>query len=241
LEARLRLTDTTNAFTYNLGVLVKPTQDIKVGLSYRARADLRFKDSDVKLGGVGFAASPTTHADVKPLPLPPVINAGLFWQISPQWGAEFVYEFTRWSEFKTFKANFAPVPLFFGAVPVPGFNLPQNWKDTSSYRFGSFYALNKNWELRGGVTWDGGPTINRTQNPSIPSSDALTLNAGIGYKWDRFGIDAAYMAVVYKTKRVSNNELEGTPATGVPFNGAPGKDRYENFNNFISLSASYRF
>ena len=240
-EAHLRLTDTQNAFTYNLGVLIKPTDTLKFGLSYRARADIRFKDADVKLGGVGFAANPNAKADVKPLPLPPVINAGAFWQITPAWGAELVYEFTRWSEFKNFKANFAPIPLFFGLAPVPGFKLPQNWKDTSSVRFGTSYAINKTWEIRGGLSYDGGPTPNRTLNPSIPGGDSITLNAGIGYKWDRFGIDAGYMAVLYKTRRVNNSELEGTPATGIPFNGAPGKDKYETFNNFLSLSASYRF
>lgn len=240
-EAHLRVTDTQNAFTYNLGVLIKPTDTLKFGLSYRARADIRFKDADVKLGGLGFAANPTTKADVKPLPLPPVINAGVFWQVTPAWGTELVYEFTRWSEFKNFKASFAPIPLFFGLAPVPGFNLPQDWKNTSSVRFGTSYAVNKTWEIRGGLSYDGGPTPNRTLNPSIPGGDSITLNAGVGYKWDRFGIDAGYMAVLYKTRRVNNSELEGTPATGIPFNGAPGKDKYETFNNFLSLSASYRF
>jgi long-subunit fatty acid transport protein len=63
----------------------------------------------------------------------------------------------------------------------------------------------------------------------------------MGYKWDKFGIDAGYMAVIYKTRSINNNQLEGTPATGIPFLGAPGKDKYKTFNNFISLSASYRF
>jgi len=240
-EAHLRLTDTQNAFTYNIGVLIKPTETIKLGFSYRARADIRFKNADVKLGGPGFAANPTTSADVRPLPLPPVINIGAFWQITPEWGSELVYEFTRWSEFKSFKASFSPTPLFFGFAPVPGFNLPEDWKDTSSVRFGSFYTINKNWEIRGGLSYDGGPSPNKTLNPSVPGGDSITLNAGIGYKWDRFGIDAGYMAVFYKTRRVTNNQLEGTPATGIPYLGAPGKDKYETFNNFISLSASYRF
>lgn len=240
-EAHLRLTDTQNAFTYNLGVLIKPTDTVKLGFSYRARADIRFKDAEVKLGGPAFAANPTTNADVRPLPLPPVINVGAFWQITPEWGSELVYEFTRWSEFKSFKANFSPIPLFFGFAPVPGFNLPEDWKDTSSVRFGSFYAINKSWEVRGGLSYDGGPSPNKTLNPSIPGGDSITLNAGVGYKWDRFGIDAGYMAVFYRTRRVTNNELEGIPATGIPYNGAPGKDKYETFNNFLSLSASYRF
>jgi len=243
LEARLRLTDTTNAFTYNLGVLLKPRGDLKLGLSYRARADLRFDRADVKFGGA-FAPA-TVHGTVHPFPLPPVINAGVFYLINPQWGAEFVYEYTRWSEFKNFTANFSPVPLFLGAVPVSGFSLPEDWKNTSALRLGTFYAPNRNWELRAGIAVEETPVPNRTLNPAIPDADKLTLNAGIGYKWDHISVDLGYMAAFYKTRKITNNELEGLPATGIPFTGAGfltgAKDTYRTLVNFVSLSLGYRF
>lgn len=239
LEGRVRITDTANAFTYNLGVLLKPTDNVKVGFSYRARADLRFDNADVKLGGA-FTPS-TVKANVHPVPLPPVINAGVFWQIDPSWGVEFVYEYTRWSEFKNLSATFSPTPLLLGVVPLPGFSLPQDWQNTSTLRFGSFYRLNQNWELRGGLGLEETPIPNRTLNPAIPGADLLTLNAGVGYKWNKLTIDLGYQAAFYKNRKVSNAELEGTPATGIPFTGAPGKDKYETFNNFVSLTLGYRF
>jgi long-chain fatty acid transport protein len=239
-EGRIRLTDTANAFTYNLGALIKPTENIKLGFSYRARADLRFDTANVKLGGA-FSTS-TTRAEVRPISLPPVINVGLFWKINPAWGAEFVYEYTRWSEFRSFNAGFSPVPTFVPlGVPVAGFSLPQDWKNTSTLRLGSFYRLNERWELRGGVAVEETPTPNRTLNPAIPGADLLTLNGGIGYQWDKISIDLGYMAVFYKDRKVSNGELEGLPATGIPFQGAPGRDKYETFNNFVSLTLGYKF
>jgi long-chain fatty acid transport protein len=246
-EGRLRLTDTANAFTYNLGLLLKPADNLKLGFSYRARADLRFDNADVKLGGI-FVPN-AVRAEVRPIPLPPVINAGVFWQINPRWGAEFVYEYTRWSEFKSLSAFFTPAPLFLGAIPVPGFSLPEDWKNTSTLRFGSYYALNQSWELRGGLAVEETPIPSKTLNPAIPDADKLTLNAGIGYKWDKFSVDLGYMAVFYKTRRVTNNELEGLPATGVPFLGAcgnstlpcPAKDKYQAFSNFVTLSLGFRF
>jgi len=240
LEGRLRLTDTANAFTYNLGLLAKPTDSVKIGFSYRARADLRFNDADVKFGGPGFAANPSIKANARSIPLPPVIDAGVFWQINRSWGAELVYEYVRWSEFKRFAAVFPPTTVFLG-TPVPGFNLPENWKDTSTLRLGSYFSLNKNWEIRGGVTLGETPIPNRTLNPAIPGADQLSLNGGLGYKWGNISVDLGYAAVFYKTRRITNNELEGLPATGVPFTGAPGTDKYETFNNFVSLSFGYRF
>jgi long-chain fatty acid transport protein len=239
LEGRLRLTDTANAFAYNLGILIKPTDNLKFGLSYRSRVDLRFDNADVKFGG---AFSPSkTKADVSPLPLPPVINAGLFWQITPNWGAEFVYEYTHWQEFKTFSATFSPTPLLLGVIPVPAFSLPERWKNTSVFRLGSYYALNRTWELRAGMTLDETPIPSRTLNPAIPGADLLTLNGGLGYKWRKVSVDIGYMAVFYKGRTVKNNELEGLPATKIPFLGAPGKDKYRTFHHFVAFSVNYRF
>lgn len=242
-EGRMRLNDTANAFAYNLGFLVKPADTVKIGFSYRSRADLRFDDADVKLGGP--FSIPLTTAEVRPLPLPPVINVGVHWQINPAWGAELVYEYTRWKEFKRFTASFVPAPTFLplgGAGLVSGFSLPEDWKNTSTLRFGSHYKLSPAWELRGGFTVEETPIPSRTLNPAIPGADLLTLNAGVGYKWEKLSLDFAYMAVFYKTRRVTNNELEGLPATApLFFSGAPGRDTYETFNNFLSVSLSYRF
>jgi long-chain fatty acid transport protein len=238
-EGRLRVTDTANSFAYNLGVLIKPAQNVKFGFSYRSRSDIRFDSANVKFGGVFVPAS--TKADVRPIPLPPVINAGLFWQINPSWGTEFVYEYAHWSEFKKLSATFSPTPLFLGAVPIPGFSLPQDWKNTSTLRLGTYYTVNRNWEVRGGIAVEETPIPNKTLNPTIPGADILALNAGIGYKWRKFSVDVGYQATFYKTRRVTNNELEGIPATGIPFSGAPGKDKYETFNNLVSIGLNYKF
>jgi long-chain fatty acid transport protein len=241
LEGRLRITDTANAFGYNVGVLVKPQDNLKFGFSYRSRVDLRFDNADVKLRGAFLPV--TTKAKIRPLALPPVINAGLFWEINPAWGAEFVYEYTRWSEFKNFTASFSPTPTFLPlALPLTGFSLPEDWKNTSTLRFGSYYKLRENWEIRGGFALEESAIPSRTLNPAIPDADKLTLNAGVGYKWEKFSLDFGYMAVFYKTRNVSNNELEGLPATApLGFAGAPGKDKYSTFANFVSVSLGYRF
>jgi len=240
LEGRTRITDTANAWTYNVGVLLKPNDRVKLGFSYRARADLRFDSANVKLGGAFVPTS--TKADVRPVPLPPVIDVGLFWQVNSSWGIEFVYEYTRWSEFKSIRTTFSPSTTFVPlGIPVSSFTLPQDWKNTSTIRLGSFYSFNERLEVRGGIALEETPIPSKTLNPAIPGADLLTLNAGIGYKWKKIIVDLGYMAVFYKNRRVFNSELEGLPATGIPYLGAPGKDKYETFNNFISLTLNYRF
>ena len=97
------------------------------------------------------------------------------------------------------------------------------------------------FSLRGSFALEETPIPGETLNPAIPDADKLALNAGLGYRWEQFSLEFGYQALFYKTRRVTNNELEGTPATGIPFSGAPGKDKYETFVNFVAFSLGYKF
>jgi long-chain fatty acid transport protein len=245
-EGRIRVTGVTNAFTYNVGVLVKPTNALKLAGNYRARTDLRFDKSDVKFGGNFTLAK--TKATIRPIPLPPVTDVGAFWQINSSWGVEFKYEFTRWSEFKSVSAIFSPESTFTLTglgVPIPvsvnSFSLPQKWKDTNGLALGSSYKVNKQWELRGGVGIEQSPIPNTAVSPAIPDSDNLTLSTGVSYTLNNISIDLGYMAVFYKSRKVNNLELEGSTATGIRFVGAPGADKHKTFIIDSRISNGYSF
>ncbi len=233
-DGRIRLTDTDNGYTYNVGLLYKPHEKIKFGLTYRARVDLDFNTGRAKVADATGAVS-TSKSRGTSIPLPPVISTGLYWQITPAWGAEFVYDYTRWSEFRHLKARFNPPALGGG---LSGLFIQELWKNTNTLRFGTSYRLNENFELRGGIAVDETPIPAKTLSPSIPGADILTLNAGLGYQRKGLGIDLGYMAVFYKTRSVLSNVLEANDPSNTV---APGRDKYQTFNNFVSLHLSYRF
>lgn len=233
-EGRIRLPDTDNGYTYTLGVLLKPHERIKLGFNYRGRVDLNFDTATVKVADATGAVS-TARSKGTQVPLPPVISLGAQWQITPAWSGEFDYNFTHWSEFQHLKARFSPF-LLGGALT--GLFVQELWKDTHTFRLGTSYRLNDRFELRGGVILDETPIPARTLSPSIPGADILGLNAGLGYTWKNLGIDLGYMAVFYKTRRVQNNVLEADNTANTV---APGRDKYQTFNNFVSLHLRYRF
>jgi len=89
---------------------------------------------------------------------------------------------------------------------------------------------------------DETPIPSSTLNPAIPGADILTLNGGVGYTWESLSVDLGYMAIFYKTRRVTNNSLEtGNNPAALPFSGVPGGDKYETFQNFVSMHLRYRF
>ncbi len=233
-EGKIRITDTDNGYGYNVGLLYKPVERIKLGLTYRSRVDLNFDTALAKVADATGAIS-TARSKGTQLPLPPVISMGLNWQITPDWAAEFVYDYTHWSEFRHLKARFNPALLGGG---LRGLFIQALWKDASILRLGTSYRATENLELRAGVTVDETPIPARTLSPTIPGADLLTLNAGLGYRWGSLGVDLAYMAVFYKRRSVLNDVLEAGNAANTV---APGRDKYEIFHNFVSLHFSYRF
>ncbi|HWP57272.1 MAG TPA: outer membrane protein transport protein [Candidatus Acidoferrales bacterium] len=245
-EGRLRITDTDNTYAYDFGVLLKPLESVKLGLTYRGRVDLDFDSANVKFSDVGGTGSRARAKGIH-VPLPPVISAGVNWQINPSWEVEFVYDFTRWSEFDHLRAKFSPaLPALGGGFPISKLFIPQDWKDTSTLRFGTVYRVLPYLELRGGIALDETPIPARTLGPAIPGADWLTVTGGIGYSWKSFSFDLGYMAVFYKTRKVLNNVLEGSnvlvngsPAPGAP--GVSGPDKYETFQNLVLFNLTYRF
>jgi long-chain fatty acid transport protein len=244
-EGRIRITDTDDAYGYNIGMLVKPNDRLKFGITYRSRVSLKFDDADVKFTDAAIAggASTTVKGSGINVPIPPVINTGIEFQITPDWAAELDYNFTRWSELKHIKAQFNPsLAALGGLVPISGFFLVQNWKDASSIRLGTRYKVNQNFEARGGMGLDQTPIPSSTLSPAIPGANILTINAGLGYSWNSFNLDFGYMAIFYKTRRVTNNALEtGNDPNALPFPGLGPRDTYETFQNFVAFNLRYRF
>ena len=240
-EASLRISGHDDAFAYNLGVLIKPSQELKIGITYRSRVDLNFDNSEVRFIDAAVTGGAVTRVRTKAVhvPLPPVISAGVNWRINPDWAVEFVYDYTRWSEFQNLSGQFnSPLPALGGAVLIPGFTIPQNWKNTSTLRFGSSFNLLENVQLRAGLDLDKTPIPSRTLSPAIPGADWLAATAGVGYTWKKLKVDVGYMAVFYKERKVNNDVLEG----GNPLNPvAPGPDKYKTFQNIVLINLGYRF
>ena len=232
-EGTIKITGTDQSYAVNVGVLLKPHERLKLGLSLRGGTELEFDGARVRVV-TPAGARQKARAKGTEIPLPPVVSVGIDWQIDRDWSLYFVHDFTHWSEFRNLKARFTPA-LLGGALP--GLAIEQNWKNTSTLRFGTSYRIHENWVLRGGVVLDESPIPGQTLGPSIPGADTLTLNSGLGWQWRDWKADVGYAAIFSKSRRVNNTVLEANGASTL----TPGHDKYATFDNFISVSIGYRF
>jgi long-chain fatty acid transport protein len=154
-DGRAKLSGTTDTAAYNLGLLLKPHGSLKLGLAYRSRAYLDFKGSSVRFRDFDGTTARTRVASGGSLVLPAVVSAGVYWQVTPAWSVEFVYDWTKWDDFASFKTGFGePLPALGGLVPIPGLLVSADWKNTSTLRLGSLLHLNNSWDYSSfWVTW----------------------------------------------------------------------------------------
>ncbi len=191
----------------------KVADNWSVGARYQSQVDLEF-DGEIELGP---PASVTADGEVD-ISLPAAVNFGVantsFKNLSL--GLDFLW--TEWSSYDQITVNTAS-----GTTSVP-----KLWSDVWSIRVGGEYALGESWALRAGYVWDQSPVPDTTRSPEMPGSDRQMLMAGVGWKWNNVGIDAAYSYLWAEKVGIGTNPL-----------GLAGE--FETTTHLISLSASYTF
>lgn len=192
-----------------VSVHYQPLEDWALGARYQSRAELEL-DGTLDVGPV-FDAS----ADVT---LPSSVNIGIANTSIENLSLGFDVVWTEWSTYDYLTVVAPPVP------PTPA---PKLWDDVWSIRLGGEYELGDNWVLRAGYVWDESPVPDSTRSPELPGSDRQMVMAGIGWKWNNIGVDAAY------------SYLWAEKADMGTIYPLPGE--FETATHLIALSGSYTF
>jgi len=98
-----------SAWGYNIGMMVTPTEKVRLGLNYRSKIVMEARDGDASYSDVpDYAASllQDTKFDAD-LPLPAELTTGLSVQITDKWLVAFDYNYTMWSAYKALDISFA--------------------------------------------------------------------------------------------------------------------------------------
>ncbi len=224
---------------FNLGVLVEPSKDINIGLSYRSsidvsingHADFGFPTALTQIVG---PASQTTAATTK-LVLPAQAYAGIYFKQLYPFTIEIATRWEQWSKFNELNLQFSqPIAGSTGVVQE------RNWHNTWTEMIGLGYQLNDTISLLGGYLYQRGAVPDSTFEPAIPDANSHYFSAGANMKLKSVTIGAAYAYQILQS-REKNNMVDDNPADGVlnPFTAANGT--YKSHLNIFSLNITYRF
>jgi long-chain fatty acid transport protein len=206
-----------DAWGYNFGLLLKATENFRIGANYRSPFTLKIKDGDVDLSNistnasvVGLLGGLTSTKASATIAMPATFALGAAYTVG-RLTVEVDADWTFWHSFGSL-----PVTLQDQRSPIlVSTDTQKNWKDVCALRFGGEYRVTDPLALRAGIVYDPSPVPADTMGPELPDADRMNYMVGAGYKVGPWTIDGAFM-YIDKFDRTVNNQ-SNTALTG--FNG----------------------
>ncbi len=179
-----------SAWGYTLGMMFNPTDKLRLGMNYRSEIIMEARDGDANFSDVPvFAQSLLTNTTFDAdLPLPAELTVGLSYQVTDKWLVAFDLNHTMWSAYKSLDVKFNN--------GLPTSVNPRNYKDVSTYRFGTQYKANDKFTFRAGYYFDESPVQDTYFAPETPRNDSNAFTGGLTYQMNsKLGIDFSFLYI----------------------------------------------
>ena len=204
---------------WNAGVLYK-TDKFGLGASYRSEIKVDATGQSRNAAGVSTNTITVTEPDM--------LNIGVAFLPTPDLTLSIDVDWVNWKKFKELAFTYTP------SLPGVGTSLtvPENWKATTSFKFGAEWRYAENMRARAGYEFDPSPVKDADFTSLLPDNDRHAFVVGYGYDFNESAtIDLAYMYVYFKDR----NQTTST-GTNIVRNGL-----YEEGVHLVGVSLSHRF
>jgi long-chain fatty acid transport protein len=194
----LHLAGDTWGLGFNLGVLLKPREDLSIGVSYRSQIRQQLS------GPAQFQPYyPLNTGASGGITLPDMIFAGIMVRPVEKMSVEAGVIWTRWSLFQNFNVKFDNA---LGLLSER-----KSWHNTWRGQVGVEYRALPWLDVRGGYSLENEPMPDQYVDYLVPTSNLRhNFSCGTGFRWRAMTIDLAY-TLVYLPDHYVNSSV----ATGV--------------------------
>ena len=167
------------SFGMTFGLLVKPVEDLSIGLTVRTPSTLSFNGSAL-LSYASLYDIPDTSDLVRDMPEPLWIAGGVSFRPFERLLLSADVHWTQWSKLDRLTTDYLD-PIWADLAEVDGRDvLVLDWQDTTQIRFGAEYTLNATTALRAGYYHDPAPGPESTLNVLLPTHTFEAFSIGIG-------------------------------------------------------------
>ena len=205
--------ETMNGWSFGatLGLLVKPIEDLSVGLTVRTPSTMSFNGSAL-LSYASLYGIPDTSDLVRDMPWPLWIAGGVSFRPFERLLLSADVHWTQWSKLDELTTDYLD-PVWADLAEVDGRDvLVLNWQDTTQIRFGLEYTLNPTTALRAGYYHDPAPGPESTLNVLLPTHTFEAFSVGVGKTLGDLQLDFGleYMAGNTRTALDTPDSMPGT-------------------------------
>lgn len=192
-----------------LGALVRPTEDVRIGVAWRSPLHITTEGS----GTVNFTSTPSNQQVRHTQTWPQEASLGIGWRAAPAVKLAAQVDWAQWSQLQQ-------IVVEFPASPGNNQTYREDWKDTWTVRAGGEYSFGT-FAVRAGAYVDTSAVPDRSIERQYFDLTKYGVSAGAGTAISGWRIDVAGDVVLPGTRTVPNNDIQ-TAAFPADRNVAPG-------------------
>ncbi len=240
IDPSVELNGGASGVGYNLGVFMKLSSKLNLGLNYRSKVNMKVNDGDATFSvpsGLStlFPAGNTFDAE---LPLPANFSIGLTYAVSEKLSLSTEANWVGWSAYDTLSFDFKENTNMLADI-----NSPRQYKDSWVFKLGAEFKTTDKLTLRVGGYYDQTPVKEGYMTPETPDASRIGLTAGVSYKLsDRLNLDASFLFINGMERRQTTEDaiVAGTinPSRGRQ-DVLPGTYQLNAFIPGVSISYNF--
>jgi len=232
-DGTLKIEDDDVGYGFNLGLMLTPRDDTRLGLTYRSEVDLKFKDAaslsnigPVLQGLLNLSGVAGSKVDID-MTIPQAVMLSGYHQLTDRWALMGNIGWQDWSEF-------GKQDLTLRSTTSTTFTQDLNYDDTWHFALGAQYRFAESWLWSVGAAYDTSPTDADTRTPDLPLDRQIRIGTGIQYDWNQnVTVGTAYE---YLDAGDAEIDQEGGPLQG------PLKGEYDtNVIHFLAVNLIWKF
>jgi long-chain fatty acid transport protein len=232
-DSKAKLTGNDWGCGYNVGLMLEPSDNTRLGLHYRSSVELKL-DGDVKISGPYLNQKQDAKLTIQ---LPDSLSVSGYHAINSKWAIMADYTWTQWSRIKTLD-----IKLEDGSRSEAKWN----YDDSSRYSIGTEYTHNNKWKYRAGLALDQTPVPDDSdRSPRVPDADRTWLSLGLTYSHTRnLSFDLGYAHLFVDDPELddvsdNNDSTQPFPAGLTGFHTVSGK--YDSAVDIFGAQVNWRF
>lgn len=218
-DGEATLTGAGNGYGYNLGVFIKPSDKVSLGLSYRSKVKTTIDNGDAtfKVPNSLSPNFPSPNMFSAAIPLPATASLGIGYYPTNKWTVAFDFQWVNWSVYKSLDFDYAN-----NTATLQDTHSPRNYQDAFDFRAGAEYKASTNLAVRFGGGYATTAVKDGYVTPEAPDANRVYGTLGLGYKISkRFDLDLSfeYESLMSRTQTNIESNLSGTFKTQVVIPG----------------------
>jgi long-chain fatty acid transport protein len=204
-DSEAKLTGNDWGYGFNMGVMLQPSENTRLGMSYRSHINLNI-EGDVRVNGPVVNANENAKLD---LTLPKSVSISAYQAINKKIALLADVTWTGWSDVDELKVDIAS-----GSKSVT----PLNWDDAVRVAIGASYRHSDTWLYRAGLAYDETPVPSeKLRTPRVPDEDRIWLTLGVNYRYSKqLTVDIGYAHLFVDDPEIKNGADAHDPTLPFP-------------------------